>query len=213
MTIKTRNIANAAVTTAKLAANAVSAATLSATLATGSISLPLMEWRDASVTANQVGVIAVGGLGTAGSGGILGSDGATAATLKRRNLATDKSIELFWTNGIVTEVHQHIMLPIDVDFTASVVFKMRARMAGVTDVPTVAVGFWQNGAVGAYVASTNQGGNTAAVTGTSIAEYTFAVVSANLVAGSRNVTLTLVPAAHATDILIVSSTWLEYTRK
>lgn len=208
MTIKTRNIADSAVTAIKLAAGAVTAAKLSTTMATGYIDIPLHSWR--LINAGNTDYALVAATAAIGSGGVGGVDGDPK--LIRENVATDKAAKLSWAAASVKEIMNDVVFPPDLDETAVVTFKMLARMAGATDIPVVTVGFWQQGQVGAYSLSVDTGGATAAVTGTSNALYSRVITAANVGAPPRKASITLIPAAHGTDALFVYATWLEYTR-
>ncbi len=213
MTIKTRNIADSAVTAAKLAANAVTAAKLSTTMATGFIDLPITAARVIAVATNEIGAIAVGGANTFGSGGIAGSDGtgATGIALARVNAATDKQTRLVFPASGTSLVQWSFVTPPDLDATAALTIKFLARMAGATDTPVLTVAYFENGA-GAYAGDTNAGGNTAAVTGTSLAVYSRAIAAADVAAAPTVVTIDVIPGAHTTDALHLFGAWVEYTR-
>lgn len=222
MTIRTRNIEDGNVTAAKLGTGAVTAAKidtgavtavkLSTTLKTGFIELPLAAGRH--IVTNDIGVIAVGGAGSTGSGGILGSDGAaTYAKLTRENGATDKKFVItFPADAANLPVAWDFVYPNDLDDTATVTVKFLARMAGATDSPVVAVSYFESGFVGAYAADTNAGGNSAAVTGTSVALYSVTITAANITAAPGGASIELVPATHTTNLMKVSAVWVEYTR-
>ena len=207
MTIKTRNIADSAVTAAKLASNAVTAAKLSATMQLGIIPLPLAEARQ--IVTDTFGVIAVGGAGTTGSGGILGSDGAaTYAKLVRVNGATDKKARIqFPADANNLPIAWDIVYPPDLDDTAVVTVKFRAAMAGATDTPVVAVGYFEG------LGDTNAGGNSAAVTGTTITTYSVTIAAADIGAAPNGASIEFDVATHTTDLLNLYSAWVEYTRK
>jgi hypothetical protein len=209
MTIQTRNIADLAVTAAKLAANAVSAAKLSATMATGFIPLSLAAAR--AIITNDIGVIAVGGATTVGSGGLLGSDGtgASGVVFKRINGATDKNARVEWQTGSVIPIHWSFTYPSDLDDTATVVVKCLAGMkAGSVDVPTLTVSYFEG------VGDTNAGGTTAALS-TTVATVSVTVAAADVAAAPQAASVSVLPGAHATgsnDVYLYGA-WAEYTRK
>lgn len=182
-------------------ASGATSLTLPGTMRTGNVAIGLGEWR--LITGSDIGAVAV----ASGNGGQLASD--TAPKLIRINAATDKVLSIQWAAAGVIPITVNVPIPPDVDLTASVTFKMLARMAGAVDTPTVGVAFLEVGA-GAYSAPTSIGGNTGAVTGTSAAVYSRAVTAVKS-AGSWTIELT--PAAHGTDILYLFATWIEYTRK
>ena len=209
MTIKTRNIADSAVTAAKIAANAVTAAKLSATMGVGHIPLPLTDAR--AVISNDYGVIAVGAANTVGSGGILGQDGtgASGVALQRINGATDKGTRLVWDTGSVIPVQWQIVIPGDLDDTAAVVIKFLAGMkAGSVDVPVLTVSYFEG------VGDTNAGGVTAALS-TTVALKSVTVAAGDIAAAPNFASISVLPGAHATadnDVFMYAA-WVEYTRK
>lgn len=216
MTIKTRNIADGAVTTAKIADLAVTNAKLAAGTLTvakitaiaasfgiGVIQLPLTDFR--VLTTNEFTAIA----GTP-------ADGIAAKNsdpiFERVNAATDKALRLHWAATSVVEVATHFVTPPDLDDAANVEVHILAAMEAANDTPVIAVSYFENGA-GVYAGDSNAGGNTAAVTGTTVTEYSVAVAAANVAASPTAVQVGFVPAAHGTDALYLYGAWIEYTRK
>lgn len=164
----------------------------------GYIPLSLGDWR--LIGSNDIPIIAV----ASGNGGNLASD--TAPKLIRVNAATDKKLTINWAATSVIEITADFQYPPDLDYTKPITFNMRAKMGGATDIPVVAVG-WFTG-----VGDTNAGGNTAAVTGTTEATYSKAIAANHVGGYPLSTSVTLTPAAHGTDTLVVLGTWITYSR-
>jgi len=189
-------IASSGVTTTKIAANAVTAAKLTATMATGYIPLPLADARE--IATNDIPA-------TASNAGELSSN--TTPILGRVNAATDKQLRLTWASSNSDEITWSVVSPPDLDDAAAVEVHILAAMAGATDTPVVAVGFFEG------IGDTNAGGNTAAVTGTAMAEYSVAIAHGDIAAAPKPWSICLTPGAHTTDALYIYGAWIEYTRK
>jgi hypothetical protein len=195
-TVTATNLASSAVETAKIAANAVTAAKLTATMAKGFIPLPIGAWRE--VVTNAIP-------NTAANGGLLASD--TTPILERVNGATDKQQRINWAASNSDEItFGGIAYPPDLDDTAAVTVHVLAAMAGATDTPVLAISFFEN------TGDTNAGGNTAAVTGTGIAEYSASIAHGDVGAHPKVAAVGITPGAHTTDALYVYAAWIEYTR-
>lgn len=179
------------------AAGEIEAAELGANLKTGYIPLPLSGFR--LIATNDVAAKG------AADGGTISLD--TDPTLKRVNAATDKKLRIGWAAASVVEVQQDFAYPPDLDDTAPVVVNLLMAMAGATDTPVVAVGYFEN------VGDTNAGGNTAAITGTPLARYSVPIGAADVGAYPAAASLTLIPAAHGTDALYLYGAYITYTRK
>lgn len=135
-------------------------------------------------------------------------DGNTNPALKRVNAATDKMARLEWAASNSDEVDfPNFVYPPDLDDTQDITVHVLAAMAGVTDTPTLAIGFFEG------LGDTNAGGNTGAVTGTAIAEYTRTIAAADVGAHPKVAKFSIIPAAHTTDILSIYAAWVEYTKK
>jgi hypothetical protein len=165
----------------------------------GIIDLDLGSWRTIATTAIPDLAVA------SGNGGQLA--GNSAPSLNRINAATDRGVRIAWAAAGVIEITNQFTYPADWDDTAPVTFNMMAAMAGASDTPVVAVTYFEG------LGDTNAGGNSAAITGTTITQYSVTVTAANVGAYPNFATVTLTPAAHGTDILYLYSTWIEYTRK
>jgi len=209
MTIKTRNITDAAITAAKIAANTITAAKLSATMATGFIDLPLTSWRVSNAANTNYGLVAATAL--IGSGGVGGIDGEPS--LIRVNAGTDKTAKLSWIDAKLDPVFNDFVLPPDIDASAVLTFKMLVAPtgAGVSDVFTLT---WWAVAAGAYAADTEQGGNTSAIAqGSGVLAVKSIVIPARaLNAAGTHVSVGLFPTSPGTNVEDVYGTWVEYTR-
>lgn len=142
---------------------------------------------------------------TAADAGVLSSN--TAPTLARVNAATDKKLRIAWAATGVVPITWNIEYPADLLNGAPLVVNLLCAMGGATDTPTIAVNYFEN------VGDTNAGGNTAAVTGTSLAKYTRTIAGTDIGAYPAAASVELVPAAHGTDALYLYGAWIEYIRK
>lgn len=209
MTIKTRNIADGAVTAAKLGSGAVTAAKLTSTMRTGMIQLPLQSWRVTDNANTNVGLVAATAL--IGSGGVGGIDAEPALT--RVNAATDKTTRLVWLDGKLDPIFNDFVIPPDADVTAAFTFKALAAMSGTNNATSVLTLAWIATAAGAYAAGADQGSASsafAAVTTLVTKSYTIAAAAINA-PGSR-VSVELTPTSPGTDAMHLYATWVEYTR-
>lgn len=184
-----------AISTADIIANAVTAAKLTTTLATGPILLPLAQAR--KIVSNDIPNIAA-------SGGLLASD--TDPKLIRVNGATDPQLRIQWAAASVIPITWSVPMPRDVDTTQPVIVNVVAGMGGATDTPVIAAAFWPG------VGGANQGGNTGALSST-LSQKTVSVAGANVGTFPKEWTVILTPAAHGTDVLNLTQCFLEYTRK
>lgn len=171
-------------------------------LGTGFIDLGLDRAR--AIATNDIGAIAVGGAGTVGSGGILGSDGSTAPALKRRNAATDPSVDILWAANVVTEIQWIFTIPPDMDVTAASTFNYLASMGGAMDVPVLTAKCFTG------VGGTDLGGATAALAATE-ATVTVTIAASSFTVGQQAI-MTLVPGTHANDAVRLRAAYFTYTR-
>lgn len=169
----------------------------------GELNFPLSIAR--KITAADFGVIAVGGAGTVGSGGILGVDGATAVALKRRNVGTDPTADILYAANVVDEVGWDFGVPADMDVTKASIFTVLASMGGASNTPVIAVKCHTG------VGGANLGGNTAALAATEAALPV--TIAANSFTNGQQAIVTLVPAAHAADTVRIRRLYLTYTKK
>lgn len=170
--------------------------TLPTNLATGYIPLDI----------TTVKIIAANAIGNTTEG--LFPDGNTAPALARVNGATDKCLRVTWASSSSVEVQfPPFVYPPDLDDTAAITVHILAAMGGATDTPVVSVGYFEG------VGDTNAGGDTAAVTGTTPAEYSVSIAADDVGAAPTAATICLTPGAHTTDNLHLYGAWVEYTRK
>ena len=181
--------------TSDISAGAVTAAKLSTTLKTGFIPLSLANAREVATNAIQ---------NAAANGGSLASD--TTPILQRVNGATDKAIRINWAASNSDEITWEFPYPPDLDDAANVEVHILAAMAGATDTPTVAIGYFE------ATGDSNAGGNTAAITGTTVAEYSVAITAANIGTAPNFASISVTPGTHTTDALYIYAVWVEYTR-
>ncbi len=181
--------------TTQLADGGVTAAKLSATLKTGYIPLALPLARE--IVANAIP-------NAAAIGGLLASD--TTPFLARVNGATDKKLRVGWAASNSDAITFDFAYPPDIDPASDVTVCVLAAMAGAIDTPTVAINFFEG------VGDTNAGGNTAAITGTTVTKYTRAIAAADVGAAPNAASIEIVPGAHTTDALYIYGVWIEYQR-
>lgn len=177
----------------------VQPAGLSTNLRKGFAALPLGGWR--LIASNDIPAIAV----ASGNGGNLGVD--TAPKLIRVNGATDKQERIQWAAASVIEITHHFVYPPDLDDTATLTVNLLMNMGGASDTPTVAVSYWEN------IGDTDAGGATAAITGTTLTQYTRTIAASDVGAYPAAATITLIPGTHGTDVANLYGSWIEYTRK
>lgn len=140
----------------------------------------------------------------AAHGGILASD--SEPKLARVNGATDKALRVIWAATAEAQFAP-VAMPPDLDASSNVTIHLLMAMAGATDTPTVDVQVFD------AVGDTEMGGATAAVTGTSVAEYSVTISAANVSGHPTGfLNISLVPGAHTTDLLYLYGAWVEYTK-
>lgn len=162
----------------------------------GFIPLSLAEAREVATNAT---------INAAGNGGLLASD--STPIFQRVNGATDKQLRLNWAAANVDEITWQFAYPPDLDDTQAVEVHVLAAMAGATDTPTLTISYFEG------VGDTDAGGATAAVTGTTMAEYSRTIAAGDVGAAPNVASVSLIPGAHGTDALHVYAVWVEYTRK
>jgi hypothetical protein len=190
-------LASGGVGATQLATGAVTAVKLSATLKTGFIPLDITSMRE--IATNDIQALSA-------HGGILASD--SAPLLKRVNGATDKALRVVWTAEADTDEAQFapVAKPADLDAGTNLTIHLLCAMEGTDDTPVIDVQVYDG------VGDTEMGGATAAITGTTVAEYTVTIAHANVAAAPGFLNISLVPAAHETDDLYLYAAWIEYTR-
>lgn len=141
----------------------------------------------------------------AGNGGLLASD--TTPILSAVNGDTDGAWRLAWAASNSDPIGFQVPLPADLNDAASVVIHFRAAMAGTTDTPVISADSYFN------EGDTKVEDDSAAVTGTSYAEYTITIAHGDVPAGAQTLSVELTPGAHTTDVLYLTALWVTYTRK
>ena len=192
-------VINNVVQAAGIAAGAVTQPKLSTNLAIGHVPIHLDRWR--LVATNDVPAIAV----ASGNGGNLASD--TAPKLVRINGATDKGLRIQWAASSAVEIMADFIYPPDLDDTANVTFNCLAASGGATNSPEITVGYFEG------LGDTDAGGNTDAVTGTTITQYTRTIAASDVGAYPNKASIQLTPGSHGTDVLNLYATWMTYTKK
>lgn len=165
---------------------------------TGFSPLPLQSWR--LVASNDYPAIAV----ASGNGGNLGVD--TAPKLIRISTSTDKKASLSWASSSSIEIMHHWEYPFDLDDAFPVVFHATAKMGGATDTPVLTIGYFEG------IGDSTAGGNTVAVTAT-LADMTRIIAAADIGAYPNAASIIITPGAHTTDALVITETWMTYTKK
>ena len=169
----------------------VTADDLDPTLRTGTITLPLTDARELAAGTY---------INTAGIGGVLTAD--TTPTLTVVNGGS----RLSWAAANVDAVAWQIFAPVDFDETADLVIHLTASMSNTNDTPVLGISFVE------AMSNTDEGGNTAAVSGTTPTDKTVTIAGGELTGGNQwNIKIT--PAAHGTDILRIDAVWITYTRQ
>jgi hypothetical protein len=141
----------------------------------------------------------------AAHGGIMASDSTPA--LARVNGATDKALRLAWAAADVTEIaFPPVAKPHDLDSSADMTVHLWCKMAGATDTPTIDCQFFDG------EGDTEAGAATTAC-GSTLAEEIATIPAAGIGAAPGFFNISLVPAAHGTDILYLYMAHLEYVRK
>lgn len=175
-------------------ANSIDAGALSDSMQLGCIQLPLVDWRELAAADIQ---------NAAANGGLLAKD--TTPILERVNVGTDPALRLKWAATNVDALTISVISPPDLDVAQTVEVKLRARMSGSTDTPTVAVDLRED------VGGSNLGGNTGALS-SSIATVERACTVTADTTTQKAWTITITPGAHGTDLLELYAAWIEYTR-
>lgn len=194
-TVGTTQLQDLGVATGDIANNAITAAKLTTTLATGYIPIPLASFRE--ISANDY-------INTAGDAGMLSKN--TTPILERVNGATDKKARISWAASNSDEIAFDFAYPPDLDDTAALTVNLLMVMAGATDTPTVAISYFEN------VGDTNAGGNTAALSNT-LAKKSVTIAASDVGPYPAAASIGIVVGAHTTDACYLYGAWIEYTRK
>lgn len=141
----------------------------------------------------------------AANGGLTASD--SAPIYQRVNGATDKALRLNYAATVVAEVVWSFSYPPDLDDTSPVEVHLLAASGGATNSPVMGIAYFEG------VGDANAGGNTAAITGTTVAEYSVTIAAVDVGTQPNFASVSLVPAAHGTDALFLYAIWIEYVKK
>ena len=165
----------------------------------GFIPLPLTSFRELAA-----GIF----INAAGNGGILATDTTPILT----NIADNDGMRIAWAAGNTDQIETQVLLPPDVDLTANIVVHMLcSKDANVNNACHM------DGEL--YVGEGNADIFPAAAAANLLidtkGEYTATVLAAGLPADQTNANLTLVlmPEAHAGDVVYLRGVWIEYKKK
>lgn len=161
----------------------------------GYIPIPLATLR--KITANDI-------INTAGDAGVLAKD--TTPILEYVNTSTDGAIRVRWAATVVNHLGFQTALPGDLDPSQPLIMRFIAAMGGASDTPALSVDAYFN------VGGTKRTNATAAVTGTSVLQYTATIAAAQIPSLPWTLSAEITPAAHGTDTLLLYALWLEYNR-
>lgn len=162
----------------------------------GFIDIPLASFRE--IAANVIPV-------TASDAGVLSSN--TTPIFNRINGATDKGLCIQWAAGNSDEITAGFTYPHDLDDANAITINILAASAGATNSPTMQIDYFEGRG------DTNAGGATAAITGTTITRYTRTIAAADVGAAPTFASISLTPAAHATDALNLYAVYVTYVKK
>jgi hypothetical protein len=161
----------------------------------GFIDLPLDGWRE--VTSNDI-------TNAAGNGGVLATD--TTPTLEYVNGDTDSQIRVLWAGGNADPLARQITLPLDLDRTQPIVVTLRGVMSGENDAPVMDIDtFFNEGDTKVEDATAAWDNSASARTAT--------IAAADIPASAATMSVELTPGAHATDSMVLYSSYLTYTKK
>lgn len=196
-TITVDDIATSGVATAEILDGTILPGDLSANLKLGHIDLDIFSMK-----------ILSGGTIQATIEGFV-ADSNTDPSLARINGATDPAIVVTWAaNSVVVTQFPPVAKPADFDEASVAVVKLRMAKGSNTDTAAVlGVGFFED------IGDTNAGGNTEALSVSTLATYTVTISASNLAAPPGVWTLTLTPGTHANDSFLLYGAWIEYTRR
>lgn len=165
----------------------------------GYINLPITSLRE--VASDLIVNIATS------AGGHLAAD--TTPTLLRVNGVTDKALRLTWATNNIDEVQfPPVAYPSDLDDTLPVYVKLRAaKDANTNTLANFKVSYFEG------VGDTDAGTSTASIGTTTLATYTVTIAASDIGAYPVIGNISLIPGAHANDVLYLYGAWIEYTRK
>jgi hypothetical protein len=109
----------------------------------------------------------------------------------------------------VDKVGFSVPMPPDIDFSQPLLLKFLGAMGGATDTPTVTCESFYG------VGDTKISDVSAAVTGTTVAEYTITIAAADLhgEVRKREGSFELTVGSHGTDTALIYAMWFEYTKR
>ncbi len=179
------------VATALVLAGTVEAAIEEIAVLPGHIPMDIGSWRE-----NDGDAIAA-------DGGILGA--SSEPILEYINGDTNSCLRLSWVAADVTPIVRSVSLPDDMNDGADLVIHVRAAMSNTNDTPVIDCDSYFD------ELDTKVEDASAAVTGTSYADYTITIAHGDIPAGAKTATFELTPAAHGSDALYVSQIKAAYT--
>lgn len=187
-------IAAGAVGTSELAAGAVGFDALTATLAIGVVNLPVTQARE----------LAAGDIPAAAAvGGLLAKDTTPILEMATNNL------RVAWAAANVDPILlPPFAYPPDLDDTKNVLVKLLISKDANADAGAVVGVDYREG-----IADADAGGNTAALAGAALAEYSVTILAADIGAHPKVANIVITPGVHANDAIYLHSAWVEYTRK
>ncbi len=165
----------------------------------GYIPLDISSLRE--ILSDEIGVTA-----DTPEGGYLSSD--STPRLKRVSTSTDKALKIEWVGGNVDEVQfSPVSMPPDLDPGVDVTIHLLAKMDAGGDTPTIDVQVFD------AIGDTEMGGATAALSST-LAELIVTIANADISGGPLGFfNISLIPGAHATQLIELYAAWIEYTKK
>jgi len=164
----------------------------------GFIPIPLTSFRELAA-----GVI----INAAGNGGLLASDTTPILTC----IADGDALRIAWAAGNADQIVASVMLPPDLDITANLVVHLLGSKDGNTN---DTVHLYGEAYFGESDADCFPAAAAANLLVQAKGEYTATIPLADLPATqvNHNMTLVLMPEAHANDIVYLHGAWLEYKK-
>lgn len=172
------------------------------------IPIKLTDWREVSSNNIPIGLSAVvNSVITTVPAGLLSQD--STPILEFANGDTDSALRINWAASNADPIVMQTPLPPDLDTGSHVVLHLRAALTSAQDTTAINADCYFN------EGDTKLSPATANITNSvgSYGEYTVTMSAADVPSGAQTLTVELTPGTHANDALVVSATWLEYTRK
>lgn len=133
---------------------------------------------------------------------------ASAPTPGFAQLANKEMVLKWAANASKTAVGFTVTLPSDLDDASDVVIRFLAAMTGAVDTPTLGLEAYFG------AGDTDCVADSAAITGTAVAEYAVTIAAADVPAGPTNLTVVITPTGTmTTNDLYIYGCLVEYTRK